>query len=236
LAACREEEVVTWELHQPDGFDGPTEISSWVVKGRLAMGYYPGMRRGGRVIEEMFDELLDSGINQFVNLTQDWEGGTDRHLEPYYHRSGDPEWSPLVRWGSREGEPLDVAFHPVPDEHLPSCGFGENAAWSICEFDGFGEDIVSCNEGRPVPATRLILDAVDGYLAQGSNIYVHCWGGSGRTGTIIGCWIRRHGLAGQHEVLDCLQGLRQGDSIKHGKAIPNTHAQGDLILSWEEGW
>jgi len=230
---------MNWELHRPDGRDGPSELSSWVVSGRLAMGYYPAMRQGPRVDQGVFDQLIDSGINQFVNLTQDREGGTDSHLDDlgcYWRPSGDTEGTNLIRWGRREGEPLAVTFHPVPDEHLPGCGLeGRAALWS-CRIDGFGEDSVSCNGGRPVQSTRPILDAIDGHLADGRNVYVHCWGGSGRTGVVIGCWIRRHGLAGQDEVLGCLQDLRAGDSVKHGWPIPQTAAQEELVLGWEEGW
>ncbi len=224
---------MTWSLHQPAGRDGPTEISSWVVYGRLAMGYYPGMLRGPRAAPETFDELLDSGINQFVNLTQDWEGGTDEHMTPYYRLQDDPDGPPLVSVGRAEGELLDVALHPVPDEHLPGCN--SKGRWS-CSIDGYGENLVSCGGGQPVPATRLILDDLDSFLEQGRNVYVHCWGGSGRTGTIIGCWIRRHGLVNADEILNCLASLREGDSVKHGKRIPNTDTQEQFILNWEPGW
>ncbi len=37
-----------------------------------------------------------------------------------------------------------------------------------------------------------ILDAVDAELAEGRAVYVHCWGGVGRTGTVVGCWLARH--------------------------------------------
>jgi ADP-ribosylglycohydrolase len=37
-----------------------------------------------------------------------------------------------------------------------------------------------------------ILDAIDEGLDSGHKVYVHCWGGIGRTGTVIGCWLRRH--------------------------------------------
>jgi protein tyrosine phosphatase len=33
---------------------------------------------------------------------------------------------------------------------------------------------------------RLILDDLDRSLAQGDVVYVHCWGGVGRTGTVVG--------------------------------------------------
>ncbi len=38
-----------------------------------------------------------------------------------------------------------------------------------------------------------ILDTVDQALAAGRRVYVHCWGGVGRTGTVVSCWLQRHG-------------------------------------------
>jgi protein-tyrosine phosphatase len=32
-----------------------------------------------------------------------------------------------------------------------------------------------------------ILDAIDESMTAGKPVYVHCWGGMGRTGTVIGC-------------------------------------------------
>jgi len=41
-----------------------------------------------------------------------------------------------------------------------------------------------------------ILDLIDEHLAAERIVYVHCWGGVGRTGTVIGCWLVRHGKTG----------------------------------------
>lgn len=43
-----------------------------------------------------------------------------------------------------------------------------------------------------------ILNLMDEALNAGRNIYVHCWGGIGRTGTVVGCHLVRHGMS--HEV------------------------------------
>ena len=37
------------------------------------------------------------------------------------------------------------------------------------------------------------LDAIDESVVAGRTVYVHCWGGIGRTGTVVGCWLVRHG-------------------------------------------
>jgi len=37
------------------------------------------------------------------------------------------------------------------------------------------------------------LDEIDGELAGGGLVYVHCWAGCGRTGVVVGSWLVRHG-------------------------------------------
>ena len=39
------------------------------------------------------------------------------------------------------------------------------------------------------------LNHIDEVLAQAGKPYVHCWGGNGRTGTVIGCWLVRQGMS-----------------------------------------
>ena len=48
----------------------------------------------------------------------------------------------------------------------------------------------------PAAMTR-ILDRIDGLLAEGKVVYVHCLAGIGRTGTVVGCWLVRHGTSGE---------------------------------------
>ena len=51
-------------------------------------------------------------------------------------------------------------------------------------------DMRVCNERH----MRRVLDAIDKDIADGRTVYVHCWGGIGRTGMVIGCWLVRHGM------------------------------------------
>ncbi len=44
---------------------------------------------------------------------------------------------------------------------------------------------------------RSLLDGIDAALAAGNRLYLHCWGGIGRTGMAVGCYLVRHGLSGQ---------------------------------------
>lgn len=80
--------------------------------------------------------------------------------------------------------------------------------------------------GRPSPRQMAeILDAFDAALDAGRTVYVHCRYGIGRTGTVAGCYLVRHGLSGE-EALAAI-GEWRGDGL-----LPETDAQRGLVLGW----
>ena len=64
---------------------------------------------------------------------------------------------------------------------------------------------------------QAMLDLVDAELERGETVYVHCWGGVGRTGTLVGCWLARHGLPGE-EALERLSAAPCGE-CEGGKSV-----------------
>ena len=85
-----------------------------------------------------------------------------------------------------------------------------------------------------VPSSRLqlsrILDAVDSSLKEGGRVYLHCRGGAGRTGTVVGAWLVRRGWSGP-EALDCLRGLwNQCESIQWHMIFPMNIVQQIYVL------
>ena len=50
---------------------------------------------------------------------------------------------------------------------------------------------------------RTTLDAIYAAIDVGDPAYLHCWGGVGRTGTVVGCLLREQGLTGE-EALDLI--------------------------------
>jgi Inositol hexakisphosphate len=77
-----------------------------------------------------------------------------------------------------------------------------------------------------------ILAAIKSELDQGRAVYVHCWGGIGRTGTVAACWLVEQGLAAD-DALARVQMLRWG---KHEQWLrsPETDEQCDFVRGWQK--
>ena len=82
-------------------------------------------------------------------------------------------------------------------------------------------------------AMRAILDAIDEWLAAQRRVYVHCHAGIGRTGTVIGCWLVRRGVAPAHALSE-LARLRRDMRSAHFPS-PETAAQRDFVAAWRKG-
>lgn len=77
---------------------------------------------------------------------------------------------------------------------------------------------------------RAILSAIRLALAEGETVYVHCWGGVGRTGTVVGCLLVEDGIP-VGDVLDLLARLRRDTQRAH-RTSPETHEQRTFIEHW----
>ncbi len=83
-----------------------------------------------------------------------------------------------------------------------------------------------------VDQVREILDVIDAALARGELVYVHCWGGLGRTGTIVGAWLVRHGMSGDDALAKIACWL--ADTPRADRQSPETPEQRALVRNWRE--
>jgi len=94
------------------------------------------------------------------------------------------------------------------------------------------EDLVHGGPPRdPDHEVSLIRKAVRATvqsLRSGRGVVVHCWGGRGRTGTVLGCVLRELGQEG-----DVAVGYLHRVHVARGKAgWPESPWQGDLVRRW----
>ena len=89
------------------------------------------------------------------------------------------------------------------------------------------------NDVPSVDQMARILDTIDEALAAGRTVYVHCWGGHGRTGTAVGCWLVRHGTTAD-DAIEQIRGWRRGIP-KYGlnPESPQTTAQHAFVHAWQ---
>ena len=79
-----------------------------------------------------------------------------------------------------------------------------------------------------------ILDAIDDALDDGRTVYLHCWGGVGRTGTVVGCWLVRHGRTGDEalgQIAEWWQGMEKAYRQPRSPETPEQHA---YVREWTE--
>ena len=86
----------------------------------------------------------------------------------------------------------------------------------------------------PVDARHMvkILDTVDAALDAGRNVYVHCWGGIGRTGTVVACWLQRHGRSADEALNELAAHWTTVAKRDRARRSPETDAQ----VAWVRRW
>jgi protein-tyrosine phosphatase len=83
----------------------------------------------------------------------------------------------------------------------------------------------------PTPeGMRSILGLIDDAIANDAPVYVHCWGGIGRTGTVVCCWLVERGRTGAEALAEIVL-LREGIR-KRLIASPEAEEQRVFVEGW----
>ena len=91
------------------------------------------------------------------------------------------------------------------------------------------------DEGVPEEGYMIrILNTVDDLLRIGRVPYIHCWGGKGRTGTVVGCWLVRNKYVSPDGALFRLKELT-AEQMEFFWPTPGDPDQEDRITSWAPG-
>jgi Cyclin-dependent kinase inhibitor 3 (CDKN3) len=89
------------------------------------------------------------------------------------------------------------------------------------------------DRGLPsIEQMAALLDSIDNALTSGHILYLHCWGGIGRTGMAVGCWLVQHGLTGGQALIRLNEIYRTSKQNRTFPQSPETDAQVKFILDW----
>jgi len=86
-----------------------------------------------------------------------------------------------------------------------------------------------------VPGRKLmsaILDSIDASIEASEPVYVHCFGGHGRTGTVIGCYLVRHGDTAEQALARIKEWRKPLPHNWH----PFENGQEEFVRGWQPGW
>lgn len=124
---------------------------------------------------------------------------------------------------TEEGEYEMPAYHQRLQQEAEKIGFiVEHHRIAVKDFD------------VPTHAQmKQILDLIDQAITAGHTVYVHCYGGIGRTGTVVGCHLVRHGFSGKEALTEMVR-LRQNTPFERAVS-PVTVEQRQMVLEWSIG-
>ena len=122
-----------------------------------------------------------------------------------------------------------TAEHEGPAPYVPIL-FERAAARGVRAFhDRF---TIADFDVPPATLMRMTLDVIYSSLAAGETLYLHCWGGVGRTGTVVGCLLREQGFDAA-DALDLIgrkwQSMEKRTRHPHS---PETRGQIAFIERW----
>lgn len=133
---------------------------------------------------------------------------------------------------------LDVGVTAFLDLTRPEDGLEPYRDLLVEEAESYGIEVV--HAPMPIPDMGVptvgemaaILDQLGGWAAAGLASYVHCWGGIGRTGTVIGCHLVRNGLDGP-TALATVQRMYEttGKHLREPRS-PQTEEQRRFVVEW----
>jgi protein tyrosine/serine phosphatase len=80
-----------------------------------------------------------------------------------------------------------------------------------------------------------ILNTIDEAINNGGCVYVHCWGGVGRTGIVVGCHLIRHGNTNEQAIAQVNKLYKTRPYNPYFPHSPESNEQIEFVLNWYEG-
>jgi hypothetical protein len=79
---------------------------------------------------------------------------------------------------------------------------------------------------------RTTIAALNTILSEGGCAYLHCWGGIGRTGTVLGCFLLQNEILDHTTAISYISFLKRNTNIRN-RMSPETIEQCDFVRYWD---
>lgn len=195
----------------PLDFRGPTPWSNYIIQGRVLAGAYPAVIDDDDT-HRLLRSILKTGVNTFVCLQAEfnpvvsdiaWKSG--KALRPYIKDAQKIIMNAKKARQSSQGNEdllniyqskLDLLHLPIVDGSISSDQAMSDLADDCCQ--------------------RVL---------NGERLYIHCWGGHGRTGTLVAIMLARlYGLDGL-QALHYTQKMHDARVTHQNTSSPQTQSQ-----------
>lgn len=231
-------------------FESTAAFSSyahWLIPGHLMLGRYPFIEpsrcRTRADGEAQLAAILDAGVTAFVCLQAELPPQAD---VPVGGVGGFLPYRPTVTLmaSARSGPPslevMDGLRNPYLDQFLPGRRKADRHAGDPAHVAAAAErhrltvDFGHCpipDLGVPsVEALEGVVGEVAGRLQAGQTVYLHCWGGRGRAGTVGACVIGKlYGLGATEALARTDRALATRED---GARSPETDEQRALVAAF----
>ena len=220
-----------------------SEYANWVIPGSLMLGRYPHIEPSRCTVrktgEAQLERLISNGIRTFYCLQGEIP---PQHEMPLKGVDGfEPYKAPATLIAAALSDPPTVEEMnglrtPYLDKFLPPKKKASKTTRRIIELEFLHCPITDLSVPRMEQLDRLV-EEISGRLENGDAMYLHCWGGRGRAGTVGACVLgRMYGLSAE-EALERVQRAfatrddrwEEGELAGSIRASPETAEQIQLV-------
>jgi len=221
-----------------------SDFANWILPGRLLVGRYPFVEpsrcQSREKGERQLQQLLDAGVSTFISLQEEIPCQDEMRLSgvngflPY---KGTVELLVTAMVGPPPQEVMIGLRNPHLDKYLPARKKDPSEAYKAYEQEYSREDLKFAHYpivdlGVPSQVElQKILDSLEARLTGGENVYLHCWGGRGRVGTVAACLLgSMYGLSAD----EALQRVQRAFSTRNDnkERSPETDEQHALVKAY----
>jgi protein tyrosine phosphatase len=165
----------------------------------------PGRLLAGEIPSSSTDEIRLSKLNNLLDIKIDVIINLMEPIEKTFSGELLVDYIPeLLDLSKKRNQPILVKRFSIKDLNIPTIDFMQE-----------------------------ILTFIKKCLDENKKVYVHCWGGVGRTGSVIGCFLQEFGFATSENVIDTIAYLKRTTSIVN-RDSPETIEQMEFVINWLE--